>query len=171
MLGDEGGDQLGLGDRGRPEHDAIRAHRESRAHRLGVPQAAAELDREVDPGGDPLHVVEVLRVAGSRPIEVDHVEEPRALLLPAARRIQRLGVVDGLVLILAAKQPHRVPAPDVDRRIEDHHQPPDARPDGIRDGLPASATSSLGRVSQIRVKLASRRSPAAPDFSGWNWTP
>ena len=39
---------------------------------------------------------------------------------PAPRGVDRVGVVDGLVVVVAAQQPHRTTAANVDRRIEDH---------------------------------------------------
>ena len=68
---------------------------------------------------------------------------------PAPRGIERIGVVGDLAAVVSLRQPNHLPAANVDRRIEDH----------------------AGTAAQIRAKLASRRRPAALDFSGWNWTP
>ena len=118
---------------------------------VGVAQAAADLDRALDRGGDPPHRVEVPRLPRLRPVEVDHVEELGPFAGPARRRVDRVGVVGGLALVVALQQPHRLAAADVDRRVEDH------------------AARTAWRRSP--AKLESSRSPAALDFSGWNWTP
>ena len=39
---------------------------------------------------------------------------------PARGRVDRVGVVGGLALVVALQQPHRLAAADVDRRVEDH---------------------------------------------------
>ena len=116
-------------------------------------QAAAVLDRHAGLGGDPPQVLEVDRLAGLGAVEVDHVQRRGARLDPAARRRQRVGVVDLLGLEVALDQAHGVAVEDVDRRVEPHRA----------TGAPAA--------TQMRAKLASSRSPAAEDFSGWNWTP
>ena len=120
--------------------------------RVGVAQPAADLDRAVDRVGDPPHRLEVLRLARLRPVEVDDVQVLGAFLGPARRGVDRVGVVGGLAVVVALEQAHGVAAADVDRRVEDHAA---ARRD----------------CAQIPAKLASRRRPAALDFSGWNWTP
>ena len=68
---------------------------------------------------------------------------------PAPGGVDGIGVVGRLALVVALQQAHRLAAADVDRGIEDH----------------------AGTDAQIPAKLASRRRPAALDFSGWNWTP
>jgi hypothetical protein len=65
-------------------------------------------------------VVEVGRASVARPVEVDDVEVARALVDPAPGGVHRVCVVDRLVVVVAAQQPHRVPAANVDRGIEDH---------------------------------------------------
>ena len=54
------------------------------AHRLDGAQAAADLDRHVDLGGDPPHVLEVGRSAAAGAVEVDDVQAAGAGLHPAA---------------------------------------------------------------------------------------
>ena len=77
------------------------------------------------------------------------MQELGAFAGPAPRGVDRVGVVGGLALVVALQQPHGLAAADVDRRVEDH----------------------AGTDAQTPAKLESSRSPAALDFSGWNWTP
>src|SRR6476620_3369840 len=84
-----------------------------------------------------------------RAVEVHHVQDTRRLRLPPACRVDGIRVMGDLPLVVALGQPNHVALANVDRRIEDH----------------------AGTAAQIRAKLASRRRPAALDFSGWNWTP
>ncbi len=77
-------------------------------------------------------------------VEVDDVERFGALLDPAPGRIERVGVEDGLALVVAAQQAHRLAAADIHRGIQDH----------------------AGTEAQMPLKLASSASPAALDFSG-----
>ena len=85
--------------------------------------------------------------------EAPHPGPRRAVRAPpepsSAGPHRRDPVVGGLALVVALRQPDDVPLANVDRRIEVH----------------------AGTEAQIRAKLASRRRPAALDFSGWNWTP
>ena len=122
----------------------------SRAASTGelVAKAAAELDRNAQ-RGDLANLVEVLGLTRARPVEVHDVQDARRLSLPAPGRVDGIRVVGGLALVVALGQPDDVALANVDRRIEDH----------------------AGTAAQIRAKLASRRRPAALDFSGWNWTP
>ncbi len=99
--------------------------------------------------GDPLEVLEVLRRARLRAVEVDDVQEPRALGHPGPRRLQRVVLVDGLGVEVPLDEADRLALEDVDRRIEDH----------------------AGTVAQSSVKLRSSARPAREDFSGWNWQP
>ena len=85
----------------------------------------------------------------ARAVEVDDVQEARALLHPRARRLQGRVAVDRALVEVALGQPHGLPVEDVDGRVEDH---------------------AVARAHSA-AKFASRRSPAADDFSGWNWTP
>ena len=57
-----------------------------------VAEPASELDRDTQPR-DPGDGLEVLGMAGEGPVQVDHVKEARTLLLPAPRRVERLGIV------------------------------------------------------------------------------
>ena len=150
MFDGEPFDQLRPGKRCRPQHHPLGPGGERLGDRLGVAQPAPELNRGADFGRDPPHVLEVLGLAGTRPVEVDDVQEARPLLDPAPRGVHRVGVVHGLAAILATLQANGVPTADVDRRERD---------------------TQAGTEAQISVKFASRRRPAALDFSGWNWTP
>jgi hypothetical protein len=94
-------------------------------------------------------VLEVRRDPPPRAVEVDDVQSAGPLLQPPPRGVDRVGVVHGLALVVALDEAHGMSASNVDRRIEDH----------------------AGTAAQISAKLASNRSPAVLDFSGWNWTP
>ncbi len=100
-------------------------------------------------------MLEVDRLAALGAVEVDDMQPFGAFFGERARRRQRLLVIDGLRLEVALAQPHGVAAEDVDRRVEVH------------------ACVALGSraATQICAKFASRRRPAAEDFSAWNWTP
>ena len=139
-------DEVGVGQRGRAEHDPLGAGSERRGHRPGVPEAAPELDLGVELGRDASHVREVHGAPGACAVEVDDVQRASSLLDPSPRRIERIGVIRRLLVVVAPQEPHRVPPSDVDRRQENH----------------------AGRATQSSVKLASNRNPAALDFSGWN---
>ena len=80
-------------------------------------------------------------------VEVDDVQEARAGVDPRLRGLERIVVVDGLVLEAAVRQPHRLAAADVDRRVEDH------------------------AATRTPTKLRSSASPSSEDFSGWNCAP
>ena len=83
----------------------------------------------------------------ARSVEVDDVQGACALVGPAARRVERVGVERRLALVVALNQPDRASAADVDGGIEDH------------------------AGTQASTNLLRRPSPASLDFSGWNWTP
>ena len=72
----------------------------------------------------------------------------RARGVEPARDRDRIVVVDGLLVVVAARETHDLARAQVDRRIEVHH---------TGTGLATAST-----------KLASMRIPTAPDFSGWN---
>ncbi len=87
-------------------------------------------------------------------VEVDHVQAARARLDPAARGRQRVLVIDLLGVEVALERGAR-------RCRRGCRSPGRGSP-----GAPAP-----GAAAQMRAKLASRRRPAAEDFSGWNCTP
>ena len=116
-------------------------------------QPAAVLHGHAQLARDPPQVLEVHGLPALGAVEVDHVQEAGARVDPAARGRQRVLVVDLLRVEVALDQAHGVAAEDVDRRVEVH------------------VARSTRAVVQMRAKLASRRRPAAEDFSGWNWTP
>src|SRR5271167_4811219 len=99
-------------------------------------------------------MLQVRRLAALGSVEIDHVQVLRAVLRPPPRSLQRVLVVDGPGGKVALDQAHGLAAEDVDRRVELH----DAR--GTREARRCAM--------QMLAKLASRRSPAAEDFSGWN---
>ena len=118
---------------------------------VGRAQPAADLHRDGGRFGDPADMVEVLRLARARTVEVDDVQGLGAGLQPALRGVEGVGVERGLAVVVALDQPHRAPVADVDRRVEDQ-------------GAPATGW-------QAAAKPASSSSPAELDFSGWNWAP
>ena len=61
-------------------------------------QAAAVLDRHAGLARDPAQVVDRLRRARARAVEVDDVQEARARLDPRLRGGERVVVIDGLIL-------------------------------------------------------------------------
>ena len=111
--------------RGRPGRAAPRcrsrpARRRPRAPRatdVGVAQPAADLDRALDRGGDPLAP---RRGSAGRPALAPSrsttCRNSAPFAGPARRGVDRVGVVGGLALVVALQQPHRLAAADVDRR-------------------------------------------------------
>ena len=116
-------------------------------------QPAPELDRHVDLGDDPLHVVQVGRLAAAGAVEVDDVERAGARLHPAASGVERVGVVVGPLVELAPREPDRLALEDVNRRQEDHGDADPAHPAG------AESRHSV-------TKLLSSANPSREDFSG-----
>ena len=146
-------EQVRIGECGRPEQHARGPGPQGVAHRLRRAQAPAELDVDVQFGADAAQLLEVDGLAAAGTVEVDHVQVARPRFDPGAGGGQRVGLVDRARGEVATHQAHRAAVEDVDRRIEPHR------------------LLSVGAAAQMRVKLASRRRPAAEDFSGWNWTP
>ena len=144
--------QPGIGEGGGSENHTRGARGECVLHRLGRAQPAAVLNGHVQLG-DLAQVLQVDRLARPGAVEVNHMQSVRARLDPGASRGQRVLVVDLLGVEVALQEAHGAAAEYVDRRIELH----------LATGTRA--------VAQMAVKLASRRRPAAEDFSGWNCTP
>ena len=89
---------------------------------------------------DPLAAARAWVQAGARQL---HVVD-----LDGARGREGVTRVDGLGVEVTAHEAHRVAVEDVYRRIEPHR------------------LLSVGAAAHMRAKFASRRSPAAEDFSG-----
>src|SRR5215210_2229744 len=142
--GDDRVEEVDVAERRGADDHALGARPQRLADGLEGAQAPAVLHRHARLARDPAQVLDRLRLAGARAVEVDDVEEPRARLDPRPRGRQRIVVVDGRVLEAALDEAHRPAVEDVDGGIEDH----------------AAAT-----------KFASSASPSREDFSGWNWTP
>ena len=140
-------EEVDVAERGRADDHALGAGAQRVVHGADRPQAAAVLDRDAGPGHDPAQVVERGGLARARAVEVDDVEVARARLDPRAGRLERVVVVDGLGVEVPVREPHGLPAADVDRRVEDH--------------------AATGRATKLRRSA----SPSSEDFSGWNWTP
>src|ERR1700709_1042284 len=98
-------------------------------------------------------MLEIHRVARLGAVEVDHMEVLSTRPHPSKRARQRVRVIDGLDIKVTLDQTNCAAFEDVYRRVELHR---------ARGALAAR---------QMRAKLPSIRSPAADDFSGWNWTP
>src|SRR5664280_685859 len=119
---------------------------------LDVPfrtHSPAGLDRDIDGGGNGQHRRAVHRTAGTRRVEIDHVQPRRTGIGEPGGQSHRVSVL-ALPVEVTLHQPDGGATPDVDGRIEVHH---------------ADASSTQ------RTKLARMPSPTAPDFSGWNWVP
>src|SRR4051794_21854629 len=144
-------EEVDVGERRRTEDDARGARADSIAHGLDRSQPATNLQRDAELAGDALDVVEVLRRAGPRAVEIDDVEVARACLHPCPRRLQGAVGVHGLGVEVALHEAHRPAVGDVDRGIEDH--------------------GTAGAVAQRPTKLRSSASPCVEDFSGWHWAP
>src|SRR5262249_3827472 len=108
-----------------------------------------ELDGDADRIDDAPRVLEVGRPALPRPVEVDDVDEPGALIGPALRGVDGVCVVDRLLCVVALKQADGVAVSNINGGVENH----------------------AGTEAQIPEKFSSRRRPAVLDFSGWNWQP
>ena len=104
------------------------------------------------PGDDPADVLEVDGGAAARAVEVDDVQHARAVARPALRGLQGIGVVDGLLVEVAAGQPHRLALEDVDRRQQDHARAETPAP-------PTRRAAGCQSSSQHSTKLRSMRSP------------
>ena len=89
---DEAGDQIRVAHRGGADHHPLGPGFQCRLDRGRVAEPASELDRNTQPR-DPGDDLEVHRTAGEGPVQVHHVKEARTLLLPAPRRVERLGIV------------------------------------------------------------------------------
>ena len=135
--------------RGGPDHHPGRAGLDRLPDRLDRSQSAADLESHIDVGADPADVIEVHGVAAARAVEVDDVQLARARIYPPPRGVERVGVVDGLLIELALGQAHGLALEDVDGGEQDHARAP---------ATPA----------QIATNPSSMRSPFSDDFSGWN---
>ncbi len=96
--------------------------------------------------------VDGLAAAGA--VEIDDVECARASGDPPPGSLERIGVINGLRVEVALRQPHGLAVEDVDRRQEDH--------------APAEAVVAACAACppHMRTKLPSIRRPCAEDFSG-----
>ena len=94
-------EEVDVAERGRADDHALRAGAQRVAHGADRAQAAAVLDRDAGSGDDPSQVVERARLARARAVEVDDVEVARARLDPRARGLERVVVVDGLLVEVA----------------------------------------------------------------------
>ena len=95
-------DDLRVLDRGAADHHAVHAGRESVARVVDRAHAATALHRARHVGADRLDHAEVRVAAVTGGVEVDHVDPARALRGEAARDRDRIVVVDGLGVVVAA---------------------------------------------------------------------
>jgi hypothetical protein len=146
MRGDHRLRELGVTQRGGAEDRPLRARVEHGGDRGGVPQPTADLDGHGDRPGDPAHVVEVGGHTPTGAVEVHDVQRASAVIHPPQRGVERVGVVDGLLIEFATRQSHRVTVADVDRRPEDH--------------------ARAGAGAQWRANPRRSASPCPEDFSG-----
>ena len=103
-----------------PRIARVGAGGEHRVHVARLAQPAADLHRDLTGElADALDVLDVDRGARAGAVEVDDVQCLRALVEPAPRRVERVGVVGRLAVVVALNETHRVAAADVDRRVED----------------------------------------------------
>ena len=111
-------------------------------------RAAAHLNGDADRARYAPNHVEISRLAGARPVQVDHVDAPRAHALPSARHVRRVAVIDGHPRVIALIQARASAIYQVYRRYHFHDLPPRAN----------------------RTKFSYIFSPIRPLFSGWNCT-
>ena len=145
--------QVGVLDDGRAHHHAVDAGGEGGLDRGPRAQAAAEVDRPREGGGDARDERRVHRLALEGAVQVDHVERRRPLLGEAARLGDGVVAEDRGLGEVALAQAHGLAALQVDCGVERDH---------------AWARRAARTPASQRP---SRPSPAVLDFSGWNWTP
>ena len=127
------------------DDDARRAGVEQRCDVLALADAAANLNlggRRRDHAPDQ---AAALRFAGLCAVQVDDVQRTEPEFGVACRKGDRIGVIAGLLIVIAVQQTHAAALAKVDRRDDTHRY--SAR------------------------KLASSRAPGAADRSGWNCVP
>jgi len=95
----------------------------------------------------------VVRRAGFRSIEVDHVQPVRPAVEELLGQAERVAVVAPLVEVPGSRRTAR---PSRDRSP---------------GGVPSSLRHQARTGSAAATKFASMASPTWPDFSGWNWVP
>src|SRR5207245_8349883 len=164
-------DELGIADRRRPDDDARGAGLGERLSGVEVADPAARLDLHGEAVRDGADVVEVLRRAGARAVEIDDVEPFGAFgdELPGRLERRRGDLLRGLEV--APRHADGLTLIDVDRRVDDHQirgAPP-------REDPPSAASREAppprDPPSTESAKARRSRSPSAPDFSGWNCPP
>src|SRR5207245_4419620 len=150
-------DELGIADRRRPDDDARGAGLGERLSGVEVADPAARLDLHGEAVRDGADVVEVLRRAGARAVEIDDVEPFGAFgdELPGRLERRRRDLLRGLEV--APRHADGLTLIDVDRRVEDHR---------IRAARPPRDHPPTESATARRT-----RSPVAPGFSGWTRTP
>ena len=151
---DDAAQQPLVAQRGRADNHACGAGIQRARDRRCRAQSPAVLHGDLERARDPLELSEVDGLAAARAVEIDHVQEARSRLCPRTRRVQRVLVVDGARLEVPLHEAHCAAAEDVDGGVEPHR--PACPPTWLR----------AGERLQMLAKLASRRRPAAEDFSG-----
>ncbi len=102
---------------------------------LHVADAAAELHAQTDGLEDALHRGDVHRLAGERPVEIDHVQMAEPLRLERVRLARGIAVEHGRARHVALFEPHREAVLQVDGGKEYHRAAstgviPEAEPTG-----------------------------------------
>jgi hypothetical protein len=120
VVRDQGLEQGGVGEGGGAEHRSRRAGIEGSGDIVSRTQPPAGLHRHGHRLADPHQLLDVHGRPRTRAVQVDDVKRLRALLGPAPRRVDRVGVEGGLAVVVALHQPHGSTLADVDRRVEDH---------------------------------------------------
>src|SRR5690606_357265 len=106
-------EELRVAQRRRADHHALHPGSQYGLNRVCVAQSTAGLHGHVDLAGDPLDVVAVRRAPGTGAVQVHDVQPLGPGLDPALRSGDRIGVVDRLLRVVAAHEPHGLAAADV----------------------------------------------------------
>src|SRR5439155_14177970 len=112
--------EIRVGNRDRADHYASGARFERLIDMIERAQAAAVLNREAQLGADLSQIPEADRATLLGSVEIDDMKSPSALRLPSPGGFDRRCGVDLAACVIALTEPHRPPAEDADRGIEDH---------------------------------------------------
>ena len=91
------------------------------AQGFGVFDAAAVLHLQRGRNGDPFEHVQVDRVRGLGPVQIDQVQPPDAAVLVASSRVERVFVIGGTAVVVALRQPDALAADQVYCRDNFNH--------------------------------------------------
>ena len=113
------GDECFALRRPRADHHPAHPKRERLFHRGPRPHASAQLDLQPK-RDDRRNLVEVVRLAGKRTVEIDHMHPRTAGSLELRRHVGGVFGVNRLLVGATLHQPHAAPSLDVDGRINRH---------------------------------------------------